>query len=56
MGEGDGRFSSPHWFRTGAEPQDVVLGDFDEDGQVDLAVVSGFHDKVSVLYNTTETP
>lgn len=56
LGEGDGRFSSPHWFRTGAEPQDVVLGDFDEDGQVDLAVVSGFHDKVSVLYNTTETP
>jgi len=40
LGNGDGTFQVPVSYATNTNPQSVALGDFDEDGATDLAVVN----------------
>ncbi len=50
LGHGDGSFQEPRFLSTGnSQPNDVALGDFDEDGHLDLVVVNTKLDNVSVL-------
>jgi hypothetical protein len=50
LGNGDGTFRSPLSYPVGDNPSFVVVGDFDGDGNQDLAVTSGVTDgEVSVL-------
>jgi hypothetical protein len=39
LGNGDGTFGAPHTFPAGPRPSRVVVGDFNGDGRLDLAVV-----------------
>jgi hypothetical protein len=50
LGNGDGSFriAAPK-FPAGSEPRSVAVGDFDQDGHVDLAIVNSDSDTVSVL-------
>jgi len=41
LGHGDGHFDAPTWYGTGRNPRDLLEGDFDDDGRVDLAVLNG---------------
>jgi hypothetical protein len=50
LGNGDGTFRSPLSYAVGDNPSFVVVGDFDGDGNQDLAVTSGVvNGEVSVL-------
>jgi hypothetical protein len=40
LGKGDGTFQSPVGYHVGAEPNSVVVGDLNRDGNLDLAVIS----------------
>src|SRR5207253_230398 len=40
LGKGDGTFRAPLTFATGRHPQFVAVGDFNGDGQLDLAVAN----------------
>jgi hypothetical protein len=52
LGNGDGTLGSPTSFATGADPVALAVGDFDFDGDPDLATADRSPDKVSVLTNT----
>jgi len=49
FGDGTGGFSIPVAFVTGNWPNSVVVGDFNEDGQQDLATANRYSDSVSIL-------
>jgi hypothetical protein len=42
LGKGDGTFQSPVGYPAGAIPENMVVGDFNGDGNLDLAVASQF--------------
>lgn len=49
IGAGDGTFLAPATYAAGSEPNDVVLADFDQDGNVDMAVANAASSVTSVL-------
>ena len=51
LGNGKGGFREAHGspFRVGRYPRSVAVGDFNEDGRPDLAIVNGKSDNVTVL-------
>ena len=49
VGDGAGNFSHFGNFSTGLRPSAVALGDFNQDGKLDLAVTRDFSTTVSVL-------
>jgi hypothetical protein len=49
LGDGTGNFSAPMNFTVGVSPFFVAVGDFNGDGQQDLAVANGASDNVSIL-------
>jgi hypothetical protein len=55
LGNGDGSFQPARDFGSGIHPYPaaVVVGDFDGDGWLDLAVANYLSDDVSVLINNT---
>jgi hypothetical protein len=50
LGNGDGTFQSHVEYFTAASPNGVVVGDFNGDGKLDLAVSAGKGNTVSVLW------
>jgi hypothetical protein len=52
LGNGDGTFQKAVNYTAGGTPVSLAVGDFNSDGQPDLAIVIGMHG-VSVLLNTT---
>jgi hypothetical protein len=59
LGNGDGTFGTPtlsyQLFGTGSQAYSAVVGDFNGDGALDLAIANGISDTVSVLLNTQGT-
>jgi archaellum component FlaF (FlaF/FlaG flagellin family) len=53
LGNGDGTFQSALAFETGLKPEQVVAGDFNGDGRLDLAVPNFSDNTVSVLLQGT---
>ena len=51
LGNGDGTFQNQKTYIVGNGPASVTSGDFNGDGNPDLAVTNGYDDKVSVLLN-----
>ena len=49
LGIGDGSFGAPTYFTVGAAPWNVVVGDINQDGFLDLAVASDSSSSVSIL-------
>jgi hypothetical protein len=49
LGDGAGNFSGPTNFSAGIYAVSVAVGDFNRDGNQDLAVVNSFSDNVSIL-------
>ena len=49
LGNGDGTFGSPVAYGTGELPTSVVVGDFNDDGELDIAVANSGENTVSVL-------
>ena len=49
LGNGDGSFQPPRGYAAGRSPSSVAVGDFDGDGDQDLAVANLSSDNVSVL-------
>src|SRR5208282_3535341 len=49
LGNGDGTFQAARTFTVGLQPTDFVLGDFDGDGNLDIAVANRTEKHVSVL-------
>src|SRR5579863_8933560 len=49
LGNGDGSFQAPVFYSPGPTPVSVVVGDFNNDGALDLAVVITSHNYVSIL-------
>ncbi|MEZ5329554.1 MAG: VCBS repeat-containing protein [Verrucomicrobiales bacterium] len=47
-GADDGTFGTPSTLNAGSQPQDVALGDFDEDGNLDFAVADSSGSQVIV--------
>jgi hypothetical protein len=52
LGNGSGGFAPASNFAVGAFPRSVTTGDFNGDGQLDLAVANENSNSVSVLLNT----
>src|SRR5207249_3048138 len=52
-GNGDGTFQPALPFTVGTNPESVVVGDFNRDGKLDLAVANFHSNSVSVLINTS---
>ncbi len=52
-GAGNINYATKVDFATGTEPNSVSVGDFDEDGKMDLAVVNYSSGTISVLRNTS---
>jgi hypothetical protein len=50
LGNGDGTFQSHVDYGVGEYPTGVVAGDFNDDGNVDLAVSNDYDNTVSILY------
>jgi Bacterial Ig-like domain (group 3)/FG-GAP-like repeat/FG-GAP repeat len=48
LGNGDGTFTQPTYMQLG-QPAEVTAGDFNSDGNVDLAVVTGSFSAVTIL-------
>jgi hypothetical protein len=49
LGNGDGTFKSPHFYGVGNLASSVAVGDFDANGDLDLAVTSEGDQNVSIL-------
>ena len=49
LGNGDGSFQAPSYYAVGAAPWNVVVGDINQDGFLDLAVASDGSSYVSIL-------
>jgi hypothetical protein len=49
LGNGDGTFSAPVTYQVGVDPAAVIVGDFEGDGILDIAVPNSFSNSVSVL-------
>ncbi len=49
LGNGDGTFQSKTDYSVGSNPYGIAIGDFDRDGNVDLAVVNTSSNTVSIL-------
>ena len=49
LGNGDGTFQPHVDYATGTDPTSVVVGDFNNDGRMDLAVVNSVDETVSTL-------
>jgi hypothetical protein len=49
LGRGDGTFGLPTDFATGEGPSALAVGDFNADGQLDLAVINSSDNTVSIL-------
>ena len=49
LGDGAGGFGPPANFPTGFSPDGVAIGDFNNDGNQDLAVADGFNNNMSIL-------
>ena len=56
LGNGDGTFQPALPFTVGTNPESVVVGDFNGDGKLDLAVANFHSNSVSVLINTSGAP
>ena len=56
LGNGDGTFQPALPFTVGTNPESVVVGDFNRDGKLDLAVANFHSNSVSVLINTSGAP
>jgi Bacterial Ig-like domain (group 3)/FG-GAP-like repeat/FG-GAP repeat len=55
LGNGDGTFGAPAVFGTGSLAYSAAVGDFNEDGAIDLASANAGSNTVSVLLNTQGT-
>jgi hypothetical protein len=53
LGKGDGTFDAPEPVTAGAGSRAVTVGDFDNDGRVDIASAAEYEESVTVLSNTT---
>jgi glucose/arabinose dehydrogenase len=53
LGNGNGSFNSPINFTTGRTPFSATTGDFDNDGDVDIATANWHTNNLSVLLNNT---
>ncbi|HET9533510.1 MAG TPA: VCBS repeat-containing protein [Blastocatellia bacterium] len=51
---GDGSFSDPMWLYAGDLPDDLTVGDFDGDGNTDLAIANSYYSQVIVLLNSRD--
>jgi hypothetical protein len=55
LGEGDGGFQQQMQWSTPANlQQGIVVGDFNQDGRLDIAVVDNFGWNIDVLLNTCQ--
>jgi len=52
LNNGDGTFSSSSFYNVGGQPNDIVAGDVDLDGDLDLVVANSESNDCSVLRNT----
>jgi hypothetical protein len=50
---GDGTFAPMERYPAGENPHNVIVADFDKDGDVDVAVPGGYSDNVAVYENST---
>ncbi len=51
LGKGDGSLESQITFDVGSGPNSLIQGDFDQDGDIDLAVANSASNNVSILLN-----
>lgn len=51
LGFGNGEFGAPTTFAVGTTPLQTILGDVDDDGDVDILAVNFGSDSVTVLFN-----
>jgi hypothetical protein len=49
LGEGDGTLQNPIDFAVGSDPLSITVGDFNQDGRLDIAVANYQDDAISVL-------
>ena len=52
LGNGNGTFKAHVDYSVGDYPEGVVAGDFNDDGEVDLAISNRFDNTISILYGT----
>lgn len=51
-GNGNGSFGLPQSFEIGPSPRDIVCGDFNQDGRLDVVAASNADDTITVLLQT----
>jgi hypothetical protein len=56
LGNGDGTFQPPVQFRVGISPTQLVVADFNHDGEPDIATINAGSSTISILLNTTQFP
>jgi hypothetical protein len=54
FGDGSGLFLQGPYYQTGEEPLQIFTGDFDNNGQVDVATVSSLDDQIDILVGINE--
>lgn len=54
LGKGDGTFEAPRVVSLGTSVSQLVAGDFDENGTLDLAVVEFYSDRIEILMGDGE--